>query len=448
MPHFSPIVVFAHVPPPHHGQSYMVKLMLEGLKARPEGGTLKAEMRGRIADTGEESGAKSPENSRNLQSVIFYHVDARVSDKLADVGGIRPSKVLNLVGFVAEALKFRFLHGATALYYIPAPAKPSAVMRDIIVLSMLRPFFPRLILHWHAVGLGSWVGGGEGEAFCGALGRLVDCCCRGIVRRLLGGADPAIVIAVGDESNAQKFAPRRIVVVPNGIPDPCPEFETAVLPMRRRRLNLKLRNLGTGSQGLDSTKTALPGSFSGNTKGNTSSPLMRVLYLGHCTRKKGFFDALDGVAVAVRFAGNICWNLDVVGSFLSETEKAAAMVRVDFLRSLGVDVRLLGFLEAEAKQRAFLESDILLFPSYSESFGLVAVEALAFGLPVIGSDIPGLNAVLGDTPCARVPVGDPEAIGRALVSASSYPDPAVLRHRFEQEFTVDKFQRRITEALA
>jgi hypothetical protein len=29
------ILFFAHVPPPHHGQSVMVKIMLEGLRADP-----------------------------------------------------------------------------------------------------------------------------------------------------------------------------------------------------------------------------------------------------------------------------------------------------------------------------------------------------------------------------------------------------------------------------
>ena len=29
------ILVFAHVPPPHHGQSVMVQIMLEGLRADP-----------------------------------------------------------------------------------------------------------------------------------------------------------------------------------------------------------------------------------------------------------------------------------------------------------------------------------------------------------------------------------------------------------------------------
>jgi len=31
------LVVFAHIPPPHHGQAVMVELMLEGLRRFPVG---------------------------------------------------------------------------------------------------------------------------------------------------------------------------------------------------------------------------------------------------------------------------------------------------------------------------------------------------------------------------------------------------------------------------
>lgn len=41
-------------------------------------------------------------------------------------------------------------------------------------------------------------------------------------------------------------------------------------------------------------------------------------------------------------------------------------------------------------------SDIVVIPSKWEGFGLVAVEAMACGRPVVCSDVPGLNSVVGD----------------------------------------------------
>ena len=41
-------------------------------------------------------------------------------------------------------------------------------------------------------------------------------------------------------------------------------------------------------------------------------------------------------------------------------------------------------------------SDCLLIPSKWEGFGLIAVEAMAAGVPVVGANVPGLSEVIGD----------------------------------------------------
>ena len=52
---------------------------------------------------------------------------------------------------------------------------------------------------------------------------------------------------------------------------------------------------------------------------------------------------------------------------------------------------------AVADARTLIEGyDAVVIPSRSESFGLVALEAYAAGVPVIASDIPGLNEVVED----------------------------------------------------
>ena len=104
------ILVFAHVPPPHHGQSVMVEIMLEGLQVDPR--------------------------------FEVYHVDARVSDDLEDVGSFRPRKFWRLFKCIWQAWWIRMRHGPMAFYYVPAPAKRSAIMRDWVVMALCRPWFP------------------------------------------------------------------------------------------------------------------------------------------------------------------------------------------------------------------------------------------------------------------------------------------------------------------
>lgn len=390
----SAIVVFAHVPPPHHGQSYMVKMMLDGLA----------------------------KESPNLK---VYHVNAQVSEDLADVGSSGLRKLGRLIRYCAQAIRFRIFEGAKVLYYIPAPAKKSAIIRDVVALSLLRPFFPRLILHWHAVGLGEWVAGSDGfeQAPSGLTAKLL----RPLVQRLLRGADPAICIAEGNAQDAGMFMPRRMVVVPNGIPDSCPNY--AAIAERRRKRTEDVR------QWLDGTVTQPEGEK------------IRLAYLGHCLRTKGFFDALTAIQLSAADRPDLRWQLDVAGTFMTENEAAEGQAAFEQLKQCGVGVKLHGFLPSDAKSDFLERADVMLFPSWSESFGLVAVEALAHGLPVIGSDIPGIRSVLSETGCTLVAPQDSKSLAGAICRSSSYADADVLRRKYEQNFTLEIFQKRIAEAL-
>lgn len=85
---------------------------------------------------------------------------------------------------------------------------------------------------------------------------------------------------------------------------------------------------------------------------------------------------------------------------------------------LGVadDVAFLAPRGHEELAALYREADVVLMPSHSESFGLVALEAQACGTPVVASDVGGLRHVLGRA-------GGTEAGGGALVSEH---DPAAF----------------------
>lgn len=91
--------------------------------------------------------------------------------------------------------------------------------------------------------------------------------------------------------------------------------------------------------------------------------------------------------------------------------------------------------------------DVLVLPSGTECFGLVQVEAMLCGTPVVMTDIPGARVVVRETGMGRiVPPGDAAAIGRAVLEILA--DPAAYikpRQEIERKFsfteTVDRYER-------
>ena len=201
------LLVFAHTPPPHHGQSYMVQLMLAGF-----GGDRRRH--GRSARGGR---AKAPSASSAITSTPGCR------KKLEDIGDLRLGKFVLLLGYCLQAIWCRFRYGVHNFYYIPAPGKRSALYRDWLVMLICRPFFKRVILHWHAAGLAKW------------LELVVTMRSRSLTYRLMKQVDLSIVLSKYNRADAEKLFSGQIRVVSNGIPDPCPGFEEEVLPRRRAR---------------------------------------------------------------------------------------------------------------------------------------------------------------------------------------------------------------------
>src|SRR5438552_1023409 len=113
------LLVFAHIPPPHHGQSYMVKLMLDGL-----GG----DRRFKVKSPKSKTAAKPPEE-KALDDIQCYHVNSQFSEEMEEIGEIRLSKVWLVLRYCVEAIWCRFRYGADYFYYVPAPGKRVAMYR-------------------------------------------------------------------------------------------------------------------------------------------------------------------------------------------------------------------------------------------------------------------------------------------------------------------------------
>jgi glycosyltransferase involved in cell wall biosynthesis len=86
--------------------------------------------------------------------------------------------------------------------------------------------------------------------------------------------------------------------------------------------------------------------------------------------------------------------------------------------SLGVADRVwfLGTIDDERLQRCYEASDLFVLPTKAlECFGLIILEALSFGLPVVASDVAAIPETLRPIlPDFMVPAGDPGALRKKL----------------------------------
>jgi phosphatidylinositol alpha-mannosyltransferase len=87
-------------------------------------------------------------------------------------------------------------------------------------------------------------------------------------------------------------------------------------------------------------------------------------------------------------------------------------------------VRMLGLVSEADKPRLYASGDVYVAPNtHGESFGIVLIEAMATGTPVVASDLPAFRRVLDDGDAGLLfPVGDAAALAEAVTELLLDPD--------------------------
>lgn len=111
-----------------------------------------------------------------------------------------------------------------------------------------------------------------------------------------------------------------------------------------------------------------------------------ILYVGNLLKEKGVIDLLE----AFRMVKDLGAHLIFVGDGPLEKD---LMLRLNAL-VLGGRVRLLGARSPESIPELLSIADILVLPSYREGLGMVCVEALACGIPVVATNVGGVPEVV------------------------------------------------------
>lgn len=139
-------------------------------------------------------------------------------------------------------------------------------------------------------------------------------------------------------------------------------------------------------------------------------PARFLLYAGRVAANKRLDQLLEALAelpAAERLP------LVVMGRDWGERPRLEALARARGVTDL---VRFLDHVESPAAYRAvFRRATVFVLPSEWEAFGLVLLEAMAAGVPIVASAVGGVPEVLEGGRCGRlVPFGDPRALASAI----------------------------------
>ena len=150
----------------------------------------------------------------------------------------------------------------------------------------------------------------------------------------------------------------------------------------------------------------------------------RVLFVGRLEPEKGLNILLEALSQVTKDNYNI--TLTVVGD---GTES-----HLLYEKKYGFQIHSLGKLAPEDVLQMYCSHDIFVIPSLSEPFGIVAIEALAAGLPVIASRVGGLSDIIVDSRLGYlVESGNPASLKACIckvIMEDTYKKYALFRREY------------------
>jgi phosphatidylinositol alpha-mannosyltransferase len=255
--------------------------------------------------------------------------------------------------------------------------------QDFDVVHVHEPSVPMLSLavlrHSHALNVGTFHAYRESNA--------VYEYARPLVKRILGRLDGRIFVSEPVREYITHYFPGDHVVIPNGID--CARFASSdIRPIER----------------FDDERPS-------------------ILFVGRLDKRKGFRHLLRAYPFIKEAVPDV--RLIVVGGYSDEDKNQyVRYARTHRLRG----IHFVGYVAPEELPRYYRTATVFCAPSTGfESFGIVLLEAMAAGLPIVASDIAGYHTVLENgAEGVLVPPGDEQAMAASII--------ALLQDRNRREY--------------
>ncbi len=193
-----------------------------------------------------------------------------------------------------------------------------------------------------------------------------------------------------------------ITVIPNGIT--CPKDRTQLL---------------SASTFFDMSPDTLPPSraLEEAFASHVHQPLL--CFLGRLVPEKGVHILLEALSLLITDFPHIQLIIAGIGPIGEQLQQLAL--------PLGKHVHFVGFLQAVDKFQLLQRADICVIPSLYEPFGMVCLEAMSCGTPVVASRVGGLQEIIEDGVTGiLVPPQNSDELARSLIDLLQHPQQQIV----------------------
>ncbi|MEX2285186.1 MAG: glycosyltransferase family 4 protein [Gemmatimonadota bacterium] len=326
-------------------------------------------------------------------------LDIQAQRNIGESGRLRFRKVAAFIALLLrKALPLRFGPSYDVLYYCPAGPNLLGLLKDIVLLSLLRPRARHSVFHFHASGSGLFI---QNRAAI----------LRKLAARYLHEPDLAIRCADVEPNDARLYHAKANCIVYNGIPDPM--VESSITPRR-------------------------------------PDDIHTLTYIGALIEDKGIFDLIS--IAGILKSRDLPFVLHVVGEGTAKV--AARFDRLVTEHGLADCVQRRGVLTGKAKFDLLVTTDVFVFPSYfrAETQPLAIIEAQAMGVPAVAYDWRGINTTVADGESGYlVPVRDTSGFAQRVLQILERSTVQRMggnaRRHYLEHFTLARFRRELSTAV-
>jgi len=156
-----------------------------------------------------------------------------------------------------------------------------------------------------------------------------------------------------------------------------------------------------------------------------------ILFLGRVNWKKGLDRLIETMAYVPK------GKLIIAGN--DEEGYQKKLDKIAIKNGVSNRIQFIGPVYNEDKEKLLSSVSMLVLPSYSENFGIVVLEAMSYGCPVIVTPEVGLADVVAKSGAGLVCEGDPEILGKNINRLLDNPDLGVEMGKMGQQIVEEQF---------